>query len=59
MFEASSDVSEVPAEEIISRDAKQYEVGGGHTICIAQVEVVGKGLLDRCDELLEALRQRA
>ena len=30
--------------------------GGGQTICIAQVEVVGKALLERKDELLEAMR---
>jgi manganese-dependent inorganic pyrophosphatase len=56
MFERTSDVSEVSAEEIITRDAKRYLVGGGQTICIAQVEVVGKGLLDRKPELLEAMR---
>ena len=44
-------------EEIITRDAKQYQVAGGHTICIAQVEVVGKGLHERKPELLEALRR--
>ncbi len=56
MFEATSDVSEVSAEEIVSRDAKHYQVRGGQTICIAQVEVVGDALLDRRGELLEALR---
>jgi manganese-dependent inorganic pyrophosphatase len=58
MFEATADVSEVSAGEIVTRDAKEYQVGGGHTICIAQVEVVGRGLLERKDELLEALRRR-
>jgi manganese-dependent inorganic pyrophosphatase len=58
MFEATSDVSEVSAEEIISRDAKEYQVRGGHTICIAQIEVVGKDLLERADELLETMRRR-
>jgi manganese-dependent inorganic pyrophosphatase len=57
MFEATTDVSEVGAEEIISRDAKEYEVQGGQTICIAQVEVIGDGLLERKEELLEAMRQ--
>jgi manganese-dependent inorganic pyrophosphatase len=57
MFEATTDVSEVGAEEIISRDAKEYEVQGGQTICIAQVEVIGDALLERRDELLEALRR--
>jgi manganese-dependent inorganic pyrophosphatase len=55
MFEETSNVSELPAEEILGRDAKEYEVAGGQMICIAQVEVVGKGLLERKDELLEAL----
>ncbi|MGN6167584.1 MAG: putative manganese-dependent inorganic diphosphatase [Solirubrobacteraceae bacterium] len=57
LFESTADVSEVPAEEIISRDAKDYQVGSGQTICIAQVEVVGKGLLDRSAELLDAMGQ--
>jgi manganese-dependent inorganic pyrophosphatase len=57
MFEATADVSEVSAEEIVSRDAKQYQVSSGHRICIAQIEVVGKGLLERKDELLEAMRR--
>jgi manganese-dependent inorganic pyrophosphatase len=60
MFEATSDVSEVSAEEIVVRDAKRYQVGGGGEICIAQIEVVGKGLLERKDELLQAMqRERA
>jgi hypothetical protein len=48
-FEETSDVSELPAKEIISRDAKEYEAPGGQTICIAQVETVGRSLLDRRD----------
>jgi manganese-dependent inorganic pyrophosphatase len=56
MFEATADVSEVSAEEIIARDAKRYQLTNGHTICIAQIEVVGEGLLERKDELLAALR---
>lgn len=55
MFEASSDVTGLSAEEIVSRDAKEYKVGAGETICIAQVETVGKALLERKDELLETL----
>ncbi len=55
MFEATADVSEVSAAEIISRDAKQYQVRGDQTICIAQIEVVGTGLLERSSELLEAM----
>jgi manganese-dependent inorganic pyrophosphatase len=57
MFEATADVSEVAAEEIISRDAKRYELRNGQEISIAQIEVVGKGLLDREPELLEAMKR--
>jgi manganese-dependent inorganic pyrophosphatase len=57
MFEATSDVSEVSAEEIINRDAKQYHASSGHQICIAQIEVVGKSLLDRSQELVDAMRK--
>jgi manganese-dependent inorganic pyrophosphatase len=56
MFEATSDVSGLPPAEIISRDAKEYQAAGGQTICIAQVETVGKSLLERKDELLAAMR---
>jgi manganese-dependent inorganic pyrophosphatase len=55
MFEETSDVSGLPAEEIISRDVKEYEARGGQAICIAQVETVGLSLLERKDELLAAL----
>jgi manganese-dependent inorganic pyrophosphatase len=56
MFESTSDVSGLPAEEIISRDAKEYQSAGGQTVCIAQVETVGRSLLGRKDELLAAMR---
>ena len=55
MFEDTSDVSEVPAAEIISRDAKEYELADGETMSIAQIETVGDALLERRDELLEAM----
>jgi manganese-dependent inorganic pyrophosphatase len=55
MFEETSDLSRVPAEAIVSRDAKEYEGGAGQTLTIAQVETVGQGLQDRRDELLNAL----
>jgi manganese-dependent inorganic pyrophosphatase len=58
MFEATSDVSAVPAEQIVGRDAKEYEVGAGQTISIAQIETVGESVLERKDELLDALQQR-
>jgi manganese-dependent inorganic pyrophosphatase len=57
MFEQTADVSEVSAEEIVTRDAKRYELPNGLTICIAQIEVVGKGLLERKSELLEAMQR--
>ena len=56
MFERTSDVSEVPAEEIVSRDVKEYDVGTGQMIAIAQVETIGDKLLERREELQEALR---
>jgi manganese-dependent inorganic pyrophosphatase len=56
MFKQTSDVSQVSAEAIVARDAKRYQVRGGQEICIAQVEVVGKSLLERKDELLSAMR---
>ncbi|MGD9694876.1 MAG: putative manganese-dependent inorganic diphosphatase [Thermoleophilia bacterium] len=55
MFEASSDVGDVPASEIVRRDAKEYEVRDDRRMCIAQIETVGKGLLARRDELLTTL----
>ncbi|HWF74347.1 MAG TPA: putative manganese-dependent inorganic diphosphatase [Solirubrobacteraceae bacterium] len=58
MFEATADVSAVSAEEIISRDAKEYQVRGDHAICIAQIEVVGRDLLERSEELLDTMRRR-
>jgi manganese-dependent inorganic pyrophosphatase len=54
MFENTTDLERVPADEIVRRDAKDYEAGG-HTLRIAQVETVGKDLHERSDELLGAL----
>jgi manganese-dependent inorganic pyrophosphatase len=58
MFEQTSDVSSVDADDIVRRDAKEYEVSEGRRICIAQIETVGPGILDRRDELLEALQRQ-
>jgi manganese-dependent inorganic pyrophosphatase len=58
MFESTSDFSRVPAEDIVGRDAKEYDVGSGATLCIAQVETVGESLADRRDELLAAMNAR-
>lgn len=51
MFESTSDVTDTPATEIIRRDAKEYNLPSGETISIAQIETVGKRILDRSDEL--------
>jgi manganese-dependent inorganic pyrophosphatase len=56
MFESTSDVSDLSAQQIVARDLKEYDLGGGRTMSIAQIETVGKGLADRQDELLDALR---
>ena len=55
MFETTSDLTSVPADEIVTRDVKEYDAGGGRTLRIAQVETVGKGLAGREAELLRAL----
>ena len=56
MFQHSSDVSDLSGEQIVSRDAKDYEVNG-RTLSIAQVETVGKTLDEREEELREALEK--
>src|SRR3712207_986402 len=57
MFEASSDVSGLSAEEIVVRDAKEYATSSGEKMSISQVETVGSGLLGRKEELLDALEE--
>lgn len=54
MFERTSNLSSVPAEEIVTRDAKEYDAGA-NKLLIAQVETVGEDLRDREDDLLKAL----
>jgi manganese-dependent inorganic pyrophosphatase len=54
MFEAGSDVTNATADQIVTRDAKEYEVGPD-TISIAQIETVGPALDERHDELRQAL----
>src|SRR4051795_3363093 len=56
MFESTSDVSEVDAEAIVTRDAKEYAVGDGQKLVIAQIETVGDAVLARRDELLDELQ---
>jgi manganese-dependent inorganic pyrophosphatase len=57
MFDASSDVDNVKARDIVRRDAKEYEPQPGKKICIAQIETVGKRLLERRSELLEVMEE--
>jgi manganese-dependent inorganic pyrophosphatase len=57
MFESTSDVSEVDAEAIVTRDAKEYAVGDGQTLVIAQIETVGDSVLARRAELLDELAE--
>jgi len=56
MFEASSDVSGLSAEEIVNRDAKEYATSSGDKMSVSQIETVGTALLERKDELHDALK---
>jgi manganese-dependent inorganic pyrophosphatase len=55
MFESTSDLTSVPAGDIVTRDVKEYDAGGRTTLRIAQVETVGKSLAGRHAELTQAL----
>ena len=55
MFERSSDVSHVDADELVLRDLKEYHLDGARTIGVAQIETVGGGLFERTAELLAAI----
>ena len=58
MFEATSDVSSVAGgRDRHAATPRSTRLASGETISIAQVETVGRGLLDRRDELLEALER--
>ena len=57
MFEASSDVSDLTPEQIVDRDLKEYGTDSGERMSVSQIETVGTGLLERKDELMEALEQ--
>ena len=57
MFEASSDVSDLSAGEIVDRDLKEYALGDAGAMSISQIETVGTGLLERKNELLDALEE--
>ena len=58
MFEVSSDVSDLTAEEIVDRDSKEYAASSGEKMSISQVETVGTALLERRDELVDALDKK-
>ncbi len=58
MFEATSDVSALSADEIVDRDLKGYELPSGQSICIGQVETVGDSILTRVPELRDAVEAR-
>ncbi len=57
MFEATSDVSGLSAEAIVERDLKEYGTSTGEAMSVSQIETVGTGLLERKDELVEALEK--
>jgi manganese-dependent inorganic pyrophosphatase len=57
MFEETSDVSDLSAEEVVTRDAKEYQVAGGGMVSIAQIETVGDRVLERREELIEAIEE--
>jgi len=54
MFEDSSDVADVAAADLMTRDLKEYELDNGRTMSVAQIETVGRAVFDRADELLAA-----
>ncbi len=57
MFEVSSDVSDLSPEEIVDRDLKEYGTDSGEKMSVSQIETVGPGLLERKEELMEALEK--
>ena len=54
MFEPSSDVADVAAADLVTRDIKEYELDDGRTLSIAQIETVGSAVFDRSAELRAA-----
>jgi manganese-dependent inorganic pyrophosphatase len=57
MFERSSDVARVSAADLVTRDLKEYELDGGRTLSVAQIETVGGAVKERADELLAAAEE--
>lgn len=59
MFRSTSDVSSVSPDDLVTRDAKSYELASGQSLCIAQIEVVGDdALAGREPDLLAAAEER-
>ena len=49
---------DLTAEEIVDRDAKEYAASSGEKMSISQIETVGDALLERRDEIVEALDEK-
>jgi manganese-dependent inorganic pyrophosphatase len=47
----------VPAGEIVTPDAMEYELPSGETVSIAHIETVGQRLLEREGELRDAISE--
>jgi manganese-dependent inorganic pyrophosphatase len=58
MFESSSDISHLSATDLVTRDLKEYEVDGGRSLSVAQIESVGGAVNERADELLKAIEKQ-
>jgi len=58
MFESSSDISHISAADLVLRDLKVYEVDGGRSLSVAQIESVGGAVNERRDELLKAIEEQ-
>ena len=54
MFEHGSDVTDVPAAELVARDLKEYALDDGRVLSIGQIETVGRGAFERSAELRDA-----
>jgi len=58
MFQSSSDISHLSAADLVTRDLKEYEVDGGRSLSVAQIESVGGAVHERKDELLQAIEEQ-
>jgi manganese-dependent inorganic pyrophosphatase len=54
MYEESSDVADVAAADLVTRDLKEYELDNGKTLSVAQIETIGGAVFERSEELLQA-----